>query len=147
MRTSIFAFTVILSLAQLSPTLSAAAEAADADVTCAVFPPAQIVPGQNFEIRVSRVPGYPGGWFAPTITVRVAYPTESGWAYEQRNSLTIPKMGVIRADLSMFTPFSLYPDPQGGFVSGGTVKIIAIVTEPTVPVERKTLCTAATIMG
>lgn len=152
MRTNIFAFTVILSLTLLSPVVSAAAETAPAeataaDVTCTVFPPAQIVPGENFDIRVSRVPGYPGSWFAPTITVRVTYPTESGWAYAQSNSLTIPKMGAIRADISMFIPFSIYPDPQGGFMSGGRVKILAIVTEPTVPVESKTLCTATTIMG
>jgi hypothetical protein len=141
----------IAGLATLTmATAAAASSAANVelvdDVTCAVFPPPQIVPGESFEVRVSRVPGYPGSWFAPTVVLRLSYPTETGWAYEDTVSKTIPKMGVIRTDFALSAPLSLYPDPQGGLVPGGTVSIVAIVVEATVPTPRRTLCTASSVI-
>jgi hypothetical protein len=123
------------------------ANAATADANCTIFAPDQIYPGQNFDLRVSRVPGYPGGWFAPTFYIEVSYPTEPGWVYNQGEQRTIPKMGVIRADFTLQAPYSIYPDSQGGFVPGGTVKIVAKVVEGSKGKAAKTLCTATSTIG
>ncbi len=140
----------IVAVAVIATGLQGMALAADAqtqDVSCTIFPPAQIVPGQDFDLRVSRVPGYPGGWFSPTILIKLTYPTQPGWAFSQTEQKTIPKMGAIRTDFSLKAPFSLYPDPLGGFIPGGTVNILAIVVEPTTGAPRKTLCTGSTTIA
>ena len=126
---------------------SVSANAASSDATCALFAPNQIFPGQNFDLRVSRVPGYPGGWFSPTFYIEVSYPTEPGWVYNQNEERTIPKMGVIRADFTLRAPYAIYPDTQGGFVSGGTVKIVARVAEGGRGKAAKVLCTATSTIG
>ncbi len=116
-------------------------------VSCTIFPPAQVVPGQPFDVRVSRVPGYPGSWFSPTVRLKIRYPTEPGWSYEQDVKKTIPKIGAIRTDFSLLAPYSIYPDPQAGFVAGGTVSMLAVVLEPTTGGTRRTICTASTIIS
>lgn len=114
---------------------------------CAVFAPAQIVPGQDFDVRVSRVPGYPGGWLWPTVLIRVAYPTNPGWRSVQTDQKTVPKMGVIRTDFTLKASSALYPDPMGGIVRGGTAYILAIVSEPTTGDPIRTLCTASAVIA
>lgn len=123
------------------------ANAATKDATCAIFAPAQIFPGQSFDLRVSRVPGYPGGWFSPTFYIEVTYPTEPGWVYNQSEERTIPKMGLIRADFTLQAPYSIYPDSLGGFVPGGTVKIVARVVEAGKGKAARTLCTTTSTIG
>lgn len=132
-------------LAGLLMALGAAATADD--VECTIFPPAEIVPGQAFDVRVSRVPGYPGGWFSPTLYLRVGYPTNAGWSYVQQDVRTVPKMGVIRLDATLFAPTSLYPDPSGGLVAGGPVSIVAIVREPAGDTYINTVCSADTVVS
>jgi hypothetical protein len=117
------------------------------DVTCAVLAPPQIVPGQPFEVVVSRVPGYPGTWFSPTIVLKLTYPTNAGWVYRQVDTRTIPKMGPIRMEATLMAPYSLYPDPSGGFVPGGTVEIVAIVREPAGDRFVNSICSATTIVS
>ena len=117
------------------------------DATCAIFAPDQIFPGQSYDLRVSRVPGYPGGWFSPTFFIEVSYPTEPGWVYNQNEERTIPKMGMIRADFTLQAPYSIYPDSLGGFVPGGTVNIVAKVVEAGKGKVAKTLCTATSTIG
>jgi len=126
----------------------ASADAATAASSCTVFAPDQIIPGQNFDLRVSRVPGYPGGWFSPTFSINMTYPTQPGWEYSQSEDRTIPRMDVIRADFTLRAPNSLFPDPNGGFVTGGTVNIVVVVTEASSRGKQsRILCTATTAMG
>ncbi len=117
------------------------------DATCAIFAPAQIFPGQSYDLRVSRVPGYPGGWFSPTFYIEVTYPTEPGWVYNQNEDRTIPKMGITRADFTLQAPYSMYPDSLGGFVPGGTVNIVVKVVEGGKGKVVRTLCTTTSTIG
>jgi hypothetical protein len=129
------------------PALFLCSLAAAQDVTCAVQAPAQIVPGQPFDVVVNRVPGYPGTWFSPTIVLKLTYPTNAGWAYRQVDTRTIPKMGPIRMEATLMAPYYLYPDPSGGFVPGGTVQVVAVVREPAGDRFVNSICTTSTIVS
>jgi hypothetical protein len=121
--------TVRLAVALVAAVLLTPVSLFAADASCTIFAPEQIFTGQTFDIRVSRVPGYPGGWFVPTITIKVDYPTTSGYEYSQIDRRTISEMGVIRSDAILYAPSSLYPVPEGGIVTGGEVNITAVVSE------------------
>lgn len=114
------------------------------EVECTIFPPAQIFPGQTFDLRISRVPGYPGGWFAPTFITRVTYPTTGGWEYTQIEKRTVPKTNVIRVDETFYAPYSLYPDPDAGFVPGGIVNITVMVRDQGADQQ---ICTAQSVIS
>lgn len=79
------AITSVAAIAAALLVPAAPALAAD----CAVYGPNVIVAGQTFDIRVSRVPGYPGSWFSPTIRLEINYPTNAGWSYKQIDTRTI----------------------------------------------------------
>ncbi|TGD74760.1 hypothetical protein E4634_06050 [Mangrovimicrobium sediminis] len=128
-----------LAAALLAPSTQAA--------ECTIFTPDTVTPGQPFDVRVSRVPGYPGGWFSPTLILKVDYPTNAGWAYSQREQRTVPKMGVIRLDATLLPPYSLYPDTLGGLLPGGSVGFTAIVREPSGGTYVNTICTGSSVVS
>lgn len=136
-KATLLSFSVFALMAGVSPSFSA---------ECTLFAPDVIFPGDTFDVRVSRVPGYPGGWFSPTIRLEVNYPTNAGWAYKQIDQRTIPKVNIIRADATLFAPSNVYPDRSGGFVAGGIVSITAVVSEPTTGRPIRTVCTTTTTL-
>lgn len=126
-----------------SPELDAYAKknSGQTGVTCAVFPPQQIVMGQPFSVKVVRVPGYPGSWFSPYFTVEVDYPTAGNAEFTQTEELHIAKYGIRYGILRFLAP-TVDEAPDVITNGGKNAVVTAWVVEPTTGAPREYTCTA-----
>jgi len=115
------------------------------NVTCAVFPPAEIVLGEPFRVKVVRVPGYPGSWFSPYFTVEVDYPTTGGEEFVQTEELHIAKYGVRYGILNFVAP-TADEAPQIAANGAREATVTAWVVEPTTGKPREYTCSAKALV-
>lgn len=115
-------------------------------VSCAVLLPAEIYTGNSFNVKVVRVPSYPGSWTQPTIYTDVVYPTTSGDSMTQNDTQKINRFNVTYALATFMVPsmnstgISSSPtDPNA------TATVTATISEPLSNNKaRQTTCSATT---
>ena len=108
-----------VGLALMIPAATAGAKP-PVDAGCAVLLPSAINTGLPYQVKVVRVPRYPGGWSRPTFVIDVVYPTTPDNNIGDTREQTILRHNVTYG-LATFTAPEAY-DPETGqpvIVSGG----------------------------
>jgi hypothetical protein len=124
-----------------------AAGAAKPSAGCAVLLPDSVQVGVPFEVKVRRVPAFPGQWFSPTITVDVVVqlvPEPSG---PRRFTLTFEETfpGILTSNEA--TAIFTIPD-LANIDAEADVDVFAMVSEPTSGrVSRDSFCEESTVLA
>jgi hypothetical protein len=118
--------------------------AAPSNTGCAVLLPSAINAGQPYTVKVVRVPSYPGGWFSPTISVDVSYPTTSKNVISDSRTQTIKNFSVTYVLATFTVPDAFNALNEAVITSGGSANVTATVLEPINKKKpRETTCTAS----
>ena len=146
MRTNFLILTMCL-VAMAPGLVNAKKPQPEPDASCAVLVDSFITAGFQYQVKVVRVPSYPGAWRNPTITIEASYDYDS----EIQPHIIKPNYFSVTYVTTSFVP----PTPttcNGSCGQMGNATIRATVEEP-VKVRgkrnpfRRTTCEATTVVS